>query len=156
MPRAPFQVLVLPYRHDGGTLQAAVFKRADYKLWQFISGGGEQGEPVEAAARREAREEAGIPNSLDYQRLDTTTTIPACWFSAWTSWSADVLVIPEYSFAVDVGDHELQISDEHSQFEWLDYDSAMRHLRFDSNKNALWELRERLMPQPRTKRPAYR
>jgi hypothetical protein len=29
-------------------------------------------------------------------------------------------------------------------------------LRFDSNRNALWELHERLFPGPRCERPAYR
>jgi dihydroneopterin triphosphate diphosphatase len=58
MPRAPFQVLVLPYRRSAAGLQVAVMHRADHAVWQFVSGGGEVGETevgetIDAAARRE-------------------------------------------------------------------------------------------------------
>jgi dATP pyrophosphohydrolase len=158
MPRAPFQVLVLPWRrrHAGTSLEVAVFRRADYDLWQFVSGGGELGETPEAAARREGHEEAGIPPGEPYLRLDTTTTIPACWFEEWASWPADVLVVYEHAFAVEVGDRELALSPEHLELRWCGMAEAMDLLRFDSNRNALWELHERTFPGPRTKRPAYR
>ena len=156
MPRAPFQVLVLPYRRGPVGLQVAIFHRADYDVWQFVSGGGELGEAWEQAARREGWEEAGISRQLEYLRLDTMTTIPACWFAAWPTWPAEVLVVPEYAFAVDVADEPIRLSHEHRSFAWLGYDAAMERLRFDSNRNALWELRERLAPAPRGKRPAYK
>jgi dATP pyrophosphohydrolase len=159
MPRAPFQVLVLPWRRrDGGdrALEVAVLRRADYDLWQFVSGGGELGETPAAAARREAHEEAGIPPGAEYLALDSTTTLPACWFTAWASWPADVLVVPEHAFAVLAGDRELVLSPEHRELRWCGVPEAMELLRFDSNRNALWELHERLCPGPRVKRPAYR
>lgn len=155
MPRAPFQVLVLPYRVRGGVLEAAVLRRADYDLWQLVSGGGELGETPEAAARREGFEEAGIPPALPYRRLDAMTMIPACWFAAWPTWPAEVLLVPEHAFAVDVGEQALVLSSEHREMEWLGYDAAVRRLRFDSNRNALWELRERLWPGARGKRVAF-
>ena len=51
MSRAPFQVLVLPFRHNqGGQLEYAVFRRRDEGYWQFIAGGGENNEkPIETA-----------------------------------------------------------------------------------------------------------
>ncbi|TPV95354.1 MAG: NUDIX domain-containing protein [Myxococcales bacterium FL481] len=156
MPRAPAQVLVLPYRGAYSTFEVAVFRRRDYDLWQFVSGGVEEGELVADAARREAWEEAGIERTAALVRLDSTTTIPACWFHAWSAWPTEVLVVPEHAFAVDVGDRVLRLSDEHSEFAWLQPVAAMQRLRFDSNKNALWELQERLAPGPRIKRPAYR
>lgn len=160
MPRAPFQVLVLPYRRSASAqppqLEVAVFRRADYDLWQFVSGGGEVGESPEQAARREGFEEAGIPVRASYLALHSMTTIPACWFKAWSQWPAEVLVVPEHAFAVDVQQHPIVISDEHLEYAWLPYADAMERVRFDSNRNALWELRERLYPLRRTKRPAYR
>lgn len=155
MARAPFQVLVLPYRTTSTGLQIAVFRRADYDLWQFVSGGGEDDETPLAAAAREVAEEAGIVD-VAVQPLVSTTTIPACWFPAWAQWPQDILLIPEHSFAVDVGDQDVALSSEHLEFAWLSVDRAMQRLRFDSNKNALWELHERLNPRPRCKRPAYR
>jgi dATP pyrophosphohydrolase len=153
MPRAPFQVLVIPYRVRAG-LEVAVFRRADHDVWQFVSGGGELGESVEDAARREGFEEAGIPLQSRYLALDATITIPACWFEAWPSWPEEVLLVPEHSFAVAV-EGELEIGREHLEMAWLNLHDAMDRLRFDSNKNALWELNERLYPSIRRKRPAY-
>lgn len=155
MPRAPFQVLVLPFRRRDRELEVAVLRRADYDLWQFVSGGGELDETPEAAARREGWEEAGIPPTLEYRRLAAMTTIPACWFEAWASWPAEVLLVPEHAFAVEVGAGELVLSSEHRELAWLGYDDAARRLRFDSNRNALWELRERLWPGARRKRTAF-
>jgi dATP pyrophosphohydrolase len=136
-------------------MEVAVLHRADYQVWQFVSGGGELGETPEAAARREGFEEAGIAPSADYLRLDATAMIPACWFSAWPSWPDGVLVVPEHAFAVDVGDHALSRSAEHDDVRWVHYDEAVALLRFDSNRVALWELHERLYPSPRTKRAAF-
>jgi hypothetical protein len=67
-----------------------------------------------------------------------------------------VLLIPEHAFAVDVGHTPLRLSDEHVEVQWLAYAEAIIQLRFDSTRNALWELHERLHPGPRSKRPAYR
>jgi dATP pyrophosphohydrolase len=156
MPRAPFQVLVLPWRRRAGALEVAIFRRADYDVWQFVSGGGELGETPADAARREAHEEAGIPPDAPYLALDSTTTLPACWFTAWPSWPADLLVVREHAFAVLAEDRELVLSDEHRELCWCGVAEAMERLRFDSNRNALWELHERLFPGPRVKRPAYR
>jgi len=153
VPRAPFQVLVLPYRHEASSLEVAVFHRADANVWQFISGGGDMGETIEEAARREANEEGGIPPTANYQRLDTTTTIPACCFAAWPTWDPDLLVVPEHAFGVEV--ESIALSSEHRAHEWLGYDDAMRRLLFDSNKTALWELHERLSPGSRVARAPY-
>jgi dATP pyrophosphohydrolase len=155
MPRAPFQVLVLPYRRGAAGLQVAVMHRADYPVWQFVSGGGEAGETIEAAARREGFEEAGIPAGAVYLRLDATAAIPACWFAAWLTWPEPTLVVPEHAFAVDVGDHAIVASAEHDDVRWVHYDAAIARLGFDSNRVALWELHERLYPAPRTKRAAF-
>src|SRR5215216_3724181 len=67
MARAPFQVLVLPFRIvDTSTFEYALFKRSDEPYWQGIAGGGEDAETPLAAARREAFEEAQIPPSTTF------------------------------------------------------------------------------------------
>lgn len=55
-------------------------------------------------------------------------------------WGEDCLVIPEYSFAVMIDSTILNLSHEHTEYEWVDYETAMKRLRYDSNKTALWEL----------------
>jgi len=144
MARAPFQVLVLPYRmtQNGGILYA-VFKRQDAGYWQGIAGGGEDAEAPLDAAKREAFEEAGIEPTSRFLRLDSTATIPVvgvCGFM----WGPDVLVIPQYCFGVRVEREQLTMSAEHTEYAWMDYDSAAEALRWDSNRNALWELDHRL------------
>ena len=153
MSRAPFQVLVIPFRRREG-FEVALFRRADYDLWQFVSGGGEDDETPEHAARREGLEEAGISDEASYQRLDSQTSLPACWFLAWAEWPEHVLVVPEYAFAVEV-EHELTRSSEHLEIRWCSVREAMKLLRFDGNRTALWELHERLLPGPRVKRFAF-
>lgn len=154
MARAPFQVLVLPYRTTGPRLEVAIFHRADYALWQFVSGGGEEAETANAAAIRELDEEAGF-RAANLMPLQAMTMIPGCWFRSWASWPSDTLVVPEHAFAADVGDATLTLSTEHTELAWVGMDEAMARLRYDSNKNALWELNERLFPRKRGKRPAY-
>lgn len=153
--RAPFQVLVVAYRRIASRLEVAVLRRADHEIWQFISGGGEDAETLEQAARREGREEAGLPDDARYEALQTTTSVPACWFDAFADWPADRFVVPEHAFAVDAGARALVLSAEHLEVRWLMYDDAIRLLTFDSNRTALWELHERLYPAPRVKRAAF-
>ena len=50
--RAPFQVLVIPYKIINNEILYGIFLRSDMKVWQTISGGGEDDEsPIEAAKR---------------------------------------------------------------------------------------------------------
>lgn len=50
------------------------------------------------------------------------------------------MVIPEYSFAVMIDNTILNLSHEHTEYDWVDYETAIKRLRYDSNKTALWEL----------------
>lgn len=145
MARAPFQVLVIPYRlHCSGEHEFAVFQRADRSMWQFIAGGGEDLEMPMDAARREAFEEAGISHELPWLRLDSLATVPRCVFPGGAHWPKELYVVPEHCFAVAVDGQELTLSAEHHRVEWMQYDQARSRLTWDSNRNALWELRERL------------
>lgn len=51
-------------------------------------------------------------------------------------WSQDIFVVPEYSFAVDVGDRELALSSEHDKVRWVSYNKAVSLLTWDSNRFA--------------------
>jgi len=147
MPRAPFQVLVIPYRQDvTRRLEYAIFFRRTMQfgdLWQPIAGGGEDDETALQAAKREANEEGGLSFETPFVQLDSFATIPAPQ-AAGMLWGPDVLVVPEYAFGADAGEQEIVISHEHETFRWVDYDTAHELLLFDTNKNALWELNYRL------------
>jgi dATP pyrophosphohydrolase len=144
MSRAPFQILVFPFRIlPDKKILYAVFKRSDTGYWQGIAGGGEDDETPLEAAKRESSEEAGIDPDNNYIKLDSFSTIPAVGISG-LIWGEDILVVPQYCFGVEVADKDLRLSGEHDEFKWLGYDKAREILHWDSNKNALWELNQRL------------
>ena len=146
MARAKYQVLILPYHREGESVLYCVFKRSDMDAWQFIAGGGEDEDGSElASAKREAFEEAGISTSCRFFPLETLCSIPAeCFPKARAVWGEECLVIPEYSFAVELENKELCISNEHTEYCWADYETARELLRYDSNKTALFELENKL------------
>ncbi len=51
--RAPFQVLVFPYRQRGEEIELLIGRRAQEGYWQGIAGGGEDNESLLAATIRE-------------------------------------------------------------------------------------------------------
>ena len=75
-------------------------------------------------------------------------TVPKNCFAAADSWGEEIYVIPEYCFAIGAGVHALSLSDEHTEARWVSYDQACSMLKWDSNRNALWELNERLKREP--------
>ncbi|HKK21126.1 MAG TPA: NUDIX pyrophosphatase [candidate division Zixibacteria bacterium] len=140
--RAPFQVLVLPFRHTPAGTEYAVLKRSDDGYWQFVADDGEDDESPEEAACREAKEETGLIGDL--MPLDSYSTVPKSCFADADSWGADVFVIPQHCFALDAGSSAIVLSSEHTEIRWLSYVEATGLLKWDSNRNALWELNDRL------------
>lgn len=142
MARAKYQVLVLPYKKMNGKIFYCIFKRSDMDVWQFIAGGGEDEDSSPLiAAKREAYEEANISFDAKYDALETKCSISTeCFKTARLVWGETCLVIPEYCFAVEIADEKIEISKEHTSFEWVDYQTAIQRLKYDSNKVALWEL----------------
>lgn len=145
MARAPFQVLVYPYRRTAeAEFEFALFRRADGGWWQGIAGGGEDGETPLDAARREADEEAGLPPDLPVVGLSTVQSVPVTEFRDSHLWGEEVYVIPQYSFGILAQEAEIALSREHTEVRWMSYDEARRLLQYDGDRTALWELRQRL------------
>lgn len=143
--RAPFQVLVMPFRSIAeSSFEFAALLRSDNNCWQGVAGGGKPGERPNDAALRETREELGIRQPELFFRLDTIGSIPRELFSRTHHWSKRIFVIPEYCYAVNCTDFKERISDEHKKIIWGDFNAIQQQLYWDSNKTALWELRERL------------
>ena len=140
--RAPFQVLVLPFRWNDGILQYAILKVSDGDYWQFVAGGGIDDETPLEAARRECQEETGLEGTL--LPLDSIATIPINQFLSSDRWAKNIFVIPEHTFGVEVLEGEIRLSREHTSYRWVDYDQGWSLLKWDSNRNALWELHQRL------------
>jgi dATP pyrophosphohydrolase len=141
--RAPFQVLVVPFRKTTGGHEFSALKRSDMSVWQFVAGGGDEGESVERAACREASEELGF-QVQGVIKLQSMATVPVKLFKARSYWPQDLYVVPEYAFAADCTAQDIRLSGEHNEFVWGNADQIMALLNWDSNRTALWELGERL------------
>ena len=148
MARAPFQVTVFPYFiNPDGRIEYVIFFRLTERygdFWQAIAGGGEDDEKPIEAARREANEEGGLDPDLDFYQLGSMAMLPADNAAGYMMWGDEILVVPEYAFAVQVDSKDIQLSPEHVEYRWVDYDAAQDLLKWDSNRNALWELNYRL------------
>jgi dihydroneopterin triphosphate diphosphatase len=145
MARAPFQVLVYPYRKtSNGQIEYALLRRSDEGYWQGIAGGGEDEEKPLEAARREAYEESGIHPTAEFIQLDTVEPVPVTEFRDSHIWGDNVYVIPQYCFGVATNNLQIAISREHTEYKWFSYDEAYKLIKYDGNKTALWELDRRL------------
>lgn len=142
--RAPFQILAIPYKMAEGEPLYCVLHRSDHDQWQFIAGGGEDGETPEQAAVREILEESGVKKA-NVLRLTSMAYIPTSIFPnrALYGWRADTYVVPEYAFGFLCED-DLVLSHEHTACIWLSYEEARAKLTWDSNRTALYELHCRL------------
>lgn len=144
MPRAPFQVIVLPYRRTADSFEFAAPCRADDACWQGVAGGGEGHETPLEAAERGAHEEAGIPAEARFIELETVCSVPVYLFRDGATWGDALYVIPEYSFGVDCTGRQVVLSDEHTVLQRLPYCEARERLTYDSDRTALWELHQRI------------
>lgn len=144
MARAPFQILVLPYRKKNNKFEFAIFKRSDAHYWQGIAGGGEDTETPWEAAKREMFEETGIRKSTGFIPLRFKAYVPVTEFEAHQYWPKDLFVIREHYFSLELKTEHINISHVHSEYKWVDYETAHNLLHWQSNKNGLWELKERL------------
>jgi dihydroneopterin triphosphate diphosphatase len=149
--RTPVNVLVLPFRHRGDvTVEHAIFRRADADsanpFWQSVAGGVEDGETRIEAANRELAEETGLSAPPEqWIALETRGSIPATVFGTWRSWGPETYVVHQHAFGVEVSEADnVTLSQEHSEFRWLEFEAAIVLLRYDSDRTALWELNERL------------
>jgi len=142
--RAPFQVLVFPFRFEDGEPRYAVFRRSDAGFWQAIAGGGEDRETPVEAAHREAQEEAGIPLAASLLPLQASFTVPVTEFREGYRWGEDLFVVPVHCFGLRVDRPALALSHEHTEYRWLPYAEAAALLHFDGDRTALWELDRRV------------
>ena len=139
--REPYQILSIPYRIVDGTPLYCIFRRADHSYWQFIAGGGENGETPTQAAKRETIEEIGV-YPINIKQLTCIAYVPAEVIdeSRRRHWDKNTVVIPEYSFAFEC-DSKPTLSNEHTEYKWLTYDEARKLLKWDSNKVAMYEIK---------------
>ena len=145
--RQPHQILAFPYKlNDNNEYVYAIFCRiGDKERWQGIAGGVEEGETYLEACKRESYEEAGISNDAKVVELESISTMPVINVTKQFIWGDDVFLLHEHCFGIDASNEEIKLSHEHLKYEWLTYEEANKKLKWDSNRNALWELNWKLV-----------
>ena len=145
--RAPYQILAILYKRENNKILYGIFYRNSHPIWQFISGGGENNENPLETVIREIEEETSLSVEKEkIEQLDSKTTIPVLNITGEYTWGKNVYVVPEYSFAIEIKDEDgnIQLSNEHKEYKWVEYEEALKKLKYDSNKTALWELNEKI------------
>lgn len=145
--RQPRQIHVFLYRKREERWEFAVFLRSNLKdCWQGISGGVEDDETLEEAARRELWEETGITGDRPLHLLDCVNCFSAEGIGKKHAarWGEKVILVPIRYFAMPY-DGPIRLSGEHLEFRWLPYEPAEELLYFAEQKTALYELNQRLL-----------
>ena len=98
--------------------------------WQPITGGVEEGETLEKAARREIREETGLAEVDALIHTEYSFTFYS---------RTKGLTMHEHVFGARMASvSSIRLSTEHTDYKWLSKDEAMNHyLDWMENKNAL-------------------
>ena len=123
--RAPFQVLVFPYKPKGEQIFFLICLRSDLGFWQPISGGGDAEASLEAA-KRELYEETA-PLGVNWLQLDSMCKLPKTIFNDQLYWPKHLYVVPKYAFSLEVQGDTL-LSPEHSEYRWCDVIEAQKLL----------------------------
>ena len=137
--RQPIQILAIPYILNGDNVEVMILKRRKGAYWQFVSGGKEYGESIKSTAKREIKEELGI-SVKELFSLKTKTFIPADIFE--NRFEKNPIFVIEHCFAFQLSANpkDIVLSNEHSETRCVSYSEAMRMLKWDSNKTAMYEL----------------
>lgn len=144
--RKNINALIIPFYLEKDEIKFCVLHREDKNVWQFVAGGVEEGETSKVGALRELEEETNIKEFSLFIKLDTVCSVPGYFFSKYfrTLWCEDIFVVTCEAFAVQTLDKNILLSEEHTGYEWLNYEDASKILKFDFDRTALWELNERI------------
>lgn len=145
--RLPIQIEVIVFRQKNNSIEYLLLKRTKENggFWQPISGGLRDTESVEECLKRESREEIGTDNfiriipDVDFFQFDEFNTYR----------KEEKVCISEFVFGAELSEIikiDIFKNDckEHEEFKWCNYETALKKLKWDSNKKALKKLNKLL------------
>ncbi len=101
--------------------------------WQPITGTKEDNETLIVAAMREIAEETGLSNIQLHPEPDYVFTFEKCGKQ-----------YQEFTFAAQTNETNIRLSSEHSEYSWLPFNSALNLLFWETNKQALRAIYQKL------------
>ena len=104
-------------------------RRLKWKGWEFVKGHIE-GESMRKAILREIREEIGIKKAVIITRLPKDVTYS--YFDG-----KEKIKVVQSGFIVKYSGGKIRISNEHSQYRWMDFKTAMKKLTHKSHLDFL-------------------
>ena len=137
--KQPRSVQVVVFAQDAGARAYLLLRRVASHggFWQSVTGSLEGDETHEQAAIREVNEETGILAQLSQLiALDLVNTFEIA--PQWrVKYAPGVTHNQEVCFALRVQKRDIRLDPlEHDGYQWVDYDTAMRLLYWESNKRA--------------------
>jgi 8-oxo-dGTP pyrophosphatase MutT (NUDIX family) len=121
------------FRHDeesGKILYLILHYHFKGDYWDFSRGKTEVGESEQETATREIREETTL---ADLEFVDGFREVTH-WFYRW---KGDNVFKEAVYFLAETKTSEVEISKEHIDFAWADYETAMKTLTFENTKKIL-------------------
>jgi dihydroneopterin triphosphate diphosphatase len=128
------------FRRRGGRVEFLLLKRCPGILmegtWQMVSGTIEGDEAAYQCALRELLEETGLRPVHFYQ---------ASYVNRFYLAATDEIVLSPV-FAAEVGERaDVLLSDEHTEYEWVDFDEAIRRYPWPGQRKALHVIRDQFI-----------
>ncbi|MBI5404351.1 MAG: NUDIX pyrophosphatase [Ignavibacteriae bacterium] len=125
------------YRFENGVIKYLILKRSNEKepypgIWQIVTGRMEKDEEAFKTALREVKEETGLDmiNCFVHPKIN----------EFYTPHNDKIYLIPV--FAAEVSDKRVIMSDEHVEFEWLNFEDAFKKIHWYSQKENLMILND--------------
>jgi dATP pyrophosphohydrolase len=135
--KLPVIIQSIVYRRKGEVFELLLLKRSASRggFWNVVNGTLELRESAIDCRKRELLEETGIRNVINW-----SGEIHRFSFQ----YQDDIFVV--VAFAVGVSDDEtVVINDEHTEYRWVNFDEAIGLLKFNDDKIALQNFREKFM-----------
>jgi dihydroneopterin triphosphate diphosphatase len=137
--RIPIQVNVFCFTLKDHEILYLLLKRSDYRnpCWQGVTGAPFPQEALVDAAKREVFEETG----LTIKKIEQTDYSFSYPIPGWHRWrfEPETKIIEEYVFSAKLDNisDNIRLSDEHCDFKWIDFQTAISLLSWETNKEAL-------------------
>ena len=128
----PIKVQGVIYAEENKKRDYLIIKRCkkDGGFWQGVTGTVKEGELLVRCLIREIKEELGV------EKEDITKISQILQTIQWKKQNG--FVITEYVYAVQINRRQkIQLSDEHVEYKWCDFNEAYDALGKENNKNTL-------------------